>query len=205
MLTASVQRGSPEWTPAASFFPIPGAAAPRGEGKRTLWCPFGLWMVTPVLAGGWKLSPDTPLNLSAPPSSQPQQPSVGGPLLSFLPFIPDCRAPEAPRPAPCRGKPGWEQLIPIQHSASPAQGILHSLVPMECDAFPTTASHGPVPARHFAASQLPRAGNGVSSTIFILSCYPIPGMLHPQGSHAAQHRGWRCVLRSHLHVLPRRA
>lgn len=133
---------------------------------------------------------------------------MGGPLLGFLPSTPDCRRPEAPRPTPCRGEPDWEQLIPIQHCASLAQGILHSLVPVERDALPTTASLWTRASQ--ALCSLSAAKSWRWSLLNHLhpppACYPSPGVLHPQGSHTAQHRGWRCCfLRSHLHVLPRRA
>lgn len=38
--------------------------------------------------------------------------------------------------------------------------------------FPPQHLCGPLPARHFAASQLPRAGDGVSSAIFTLLSHP---------------------------------
>lgn len=129
---------------------------------------------------------------------------MGHSSASFLSLLIAGR-PEAPRPAPCRAKPDWEQLLPIQH---PAQGILLSLVPMECDALPTTASPWTCASQALCSLSAARSWRwGLPNHLHPPSaCYPIPGMLHPQGSDAAQRRGWRCCfLRSHLHVLPRRA
>lgn len=73
--------------------------------------------------------------------------------------------------------------------------------------FPPQHLRGPVPARHFAASQLPRAGDGVSSTIFTLLPPVIPALgccTHREATQLSTGAGDAAFLRSHLHVLPRR-
>lgn len=100
---------------------------------------------------------------------------MGGPLLSFLPFTPDCRRPEQhPDPHPAEESPTGNSSSPSNtlqawHRESSTHCYLWNVM-----LFPPQHLRGPVPGRHFAASQLPRAGDGVSSAIFILLLPAIP-------------------------------
>lgn len=71
----------------------------------------------------------------------------------------------------------WEQLLPIQHAASLAQGIPHSLLPVRWDALPTAASPWIRASQALCSlSQLPRAGDGglLSHLHPPPACYPTP-------------------------------
>lgn len=145
-------------------------------------------VVTPLLAGAGGCPPDIPLSLGAPlgpgqlkeaapahPSLLPTSSSrawVGHSSASFLSLL-IAGGLKHPDPHPAEQSPTGNSSSPsnTRHRGSYSHWYLWNAM-----LFPPQHLRGPVPARHFAASQLPGGGGGVSPTIFILLLPAIPSL-----------------------------
>lgn len=115
-------------------------------------------------------------SLPIPPSSQSPAAKCG-PFFGRIPFAPDCH--EARSAQVCtplrKAQPGKPHPHPTQRKPGTRDPTLTSAYGNRCDALPLPQHRrGSVPARHFAASRLPRAGGGVSPTVLVLLLPAIP-------------------------------